>query len=279
MDTQQSESPHPIPGSTHDILFSKRQLILCGFLLIVASGFGGVLLGKYLRIPNARVPVVQTPISITTSDFIANWKVYTNEKLGFEIKLPPDITFEEILLTRAEARGALNVFVMAVSRPPRVTYKTIPICPKEPKTHPCVLSNSNKEKDVTEITLDRIPAVSFRYWIDATEYRRVIQTTADDPIEIEFGSYLWPEEKGTEVTRVRDQILSTFKFLDQNISQECGVCGPRGDHNLNGSQCAPGLECTNVGEDVYMGQELRLIGSSVYFCVKPGESISKCVPR
>ncbi len=55
---------------------------------------------------------------------------------------------------------------------------------------------------------------------------------------------------------------------DQSISQECGVCGPKGIHNLEGKSCASGLECKNSDGN---------IASSVSFCVKPRESISKCL--
>lgn len=54
------------------------------------------------------------------------------------------------------------------------------------------------------------------------------------------------------------------------ISQECGVCGSKGLHNLDGRQCALGLECKNRSEGV---------ASSVYFCVKPGESIETCLEK
>lgn len=53
------------------------------------------------------------------------------------------------------------------------------------------------------------------------------------------------------------------------VSQECGVCGPKSPvHNIYGRQCAKGLECKNIGADVV---------SSVYYCVKPGNSIKTCL--
>ncbi len=54
------------------------------------------------------------------------------------------------------------------------------------------------------------------------------------------------------------------------VSQECGMCGPKGLHNLDGGQCALGLECKNSAEGVI---------SSVYFCVKPEQSIKTCLER
>ena len=64
--------------------------------------------------------------------------------------------------------------------------------------------------------------------------------------------------------------LGPIPTSDDLISQECGVCGPKGDHNLYGKECAKGLECTNAAEG---------IASSVYFCVKPGESIKACLGK
>lgn len=73
----------------------------------------------------------------------------------------------------------------------------------------------------------------------------------------------------TEALNSFDQILSTFKFLDSSqTSSECGVCGPKGLHNVEGKTCASGFECKSSDNGVV---------SSVGFCVKSGESIQKCL--
>lgn len=60
----------------------------------------------------------------------------------------------------------------------------------------------------------------------------------------------------------------TFRQEISSYSQECGVCGLKGLHNVEGKTCAPGLECKNSDGGMV---------SSVSFCVKPGESIEKCL--
>lgn len=52
-------------------------------------------------------------------------------------------------------------------------------------------------------------------------------------------------------------------------AQECEVCGSKGIHNIDGRQCAQGLECKNREEGVF---------TDAYFCIKPGNSIKTCLP-
>lgn len=58
------------------------------------------------------------------------------------------------------------------------------------------------------------------------------------------------------------------------VSQECEPCGEQGIHNLDGRQCAWGLECKdrNKCKD---GDEC--IVSSTHFCLRPGQSIKTCL--
>lgn len=59
--------------------------------------------------------------------------------------------------------------------------------------------------------------------------------------------------------------------IKQNLSYECGVCGPQsGIENPNGLVCASGFDCESVDGE---------IASTVSFCVKPGEGIKKCLGR
>ncbi len=52
--------------------------------------------------------------------------------------------------------------------------------------------------------------------------------------------------------------------LDNSVSQECGVCGPKGDHNMNGAVCAPGFICK------------RGLTTSLSYCVMQDASPANC---
>lgn len=85
------------------------------------------------------------------------------------------------------------------------------------------------------------------------------------------------QETRLDIANIFDQILSTFKFLDESeYSQECGVCGPKGLHNPDGLVCAPGLECSDRPFKNDSGETVSL-GPDEFLCVKPGDSIKKCL--
>lgn len=70
-------------------------------------------------------------------------------------------------------------------------------------------------------------------------------------------------------------LLGSYNFLSNSpipsqptppntTSQRCGVCGPKGTHNVKGAECASGLVCKR-GET-----------TSLSYCVKSDEPASMC---
>lgn len=83
------------------------------------------------------------------------------------------------------------------------------------------------------------------------------------------GNYIYDISRSNQTPeQYIDQILSTFRFLDQesgnSVSQECGICGPQGIHNVDGAVCAPGLICK------------RGLTTSLSYCVGQDASPANC---
>ena len=65
-------------------------------ILIAAILAGGIVIYKYQRIPEGEVklPEIKVPEE-ETKDETANWKTYSNEKYGYEVKYPPHYEIKE----------------------------------------------------------------------------------------------------------------------------------------------------------------------------------------
>lgn len=94
------DQAQPVPGETKQEFqpysSSKLPLILIGLALILAAGFGGAYLGKFLYAPKTpaggpatiQTTPTGTPSMMPTIDPIASWKTYTNTQYGFSFRHP-----------------------------------------------------------------------------------------------------------------------------------------------------------------------------------------------
>lgn len=91
------QAPVSIPSSVQlSQPSSKLPLILFGIVLILSAGLGGLYLGKYLygpKTPAVSISPIVVPTATPTPDPTANWKTYTNSKLGFTFQYPTELVF------------------------------------------------------------------------------------------------------------------------------------------------------------------------------------------
>lgn len=74
----------------------KLSLILIGLVLILASGFGGIYLGKYLYAPTpsaggsetTKATPTNTPFATSTPDPTADWKTYISSDKKYSFRYP-----------------------------------------------------------------------------------------------------------------------------------------------------------------------------------------------
>ncbi len=93
-----------------------------------------------------------------------------------------------------------------------------------------------QENDIADITLDGIPAKSFYMSGGVDNAYHVVQTTQKPLLELRM--YV----AGGGLDQTFSQILSTFKFLDQNTNPEGKFCGGIAA-NLPQNQCPEGYTC------------------------------------
>lgn len=233
-------------------------------VLLITAIIGGYLIysGK-INLNKSQLTPVQTT-QPSPSDETANWKTYSNLESNYSIKYPNILNYRTSNYQREDRKVNADIF-----SPVDQSYEiTIISYSKEaiPSLEFNATTTNEKLINISGQKVKRKEGIEV-----VSEKGTVIHV---GPIEHPDRNYLIIYTSGNNIAeenslRTFDQMLSTFKFI-QLISQECGVCGSEGMHNLEGRQCAQGLECKNQSQGV---------ASSVYFCVKPGESIKNCLER
>lgn len=230
----QNNIPQPPPAEVRlPSSKSKLPIILIIFLfIIILAGGGYIFFGNklfpqklackaILRIcndgstakfgPNCQQSCPEDSISpapTLSSDTTANWKTYTNTKLGFKLKYPLEYTIEE----EGESEVSFSGLFSETQKAPRslvITTKLtdlskIKTC-EESNWDPKILCFTGKTENTN---LDDRPAIAFGLMYPGGGFGTTtrIQTINDPKIEIYATIY-----GGGGGTRF-DQILSTFKF-------------------------------------------------------------------
>ena len=193
----------------------KINWLLFSFVGIVVLIFGvaiGLMIGKYIYTKPTPTPIISaSPTSTPIADPTANWKTYTNTKFGYSIKYP-------LILTPLETTADIYLHQIAFESPEKAYLSGVIV----------------EVRNLTNLADE----VSYRTW-------RIVGHIADKldseiPISIfglsgkrlnytsgqkQFSTIIIPYQKlvySIEAeSNLLDQILSTFKFVDQNQTYTC----------------------------------------------------------
>lgn len=236
----------PIPQTNTSKSFPKFIFILGGLVILTVFITGGLFLGKYIYTPKSEVAIqptvtaiqVITPAVTSTTDLstessgsaTANWKIYENKKYGFSIGYPQDLLATENLNLPAEFDGLEVNFdsnkLYSNNQNPKNIYLSVSKTDQDLKT----IVNEQKSKIVghvvskinTELTLlvSGIKAIKITFDLNDNGDRANVFL-----IKNGFLYSISADDK------LINQILSTFKFLDQKQSDPnsytacgCGCC-------------------------------------------------------
>lgn len=228
----------------------------------------------------APCPQITTAQPSPTPNPTANWKTYTDIKSGFSLKYPSDYFIFQgdpslgfFLATSAPRGGNGPKFLgendvwLSVSG----SNSSVQTLDQYIASQQSLYNNIQKKS----VTLGGIASYKITYTLQAfpagssstTIYSSDGLVMRDGKIStISLSAFRQNLLDSQQV--MFDKILSTFKFLDQksdnSASQECGVCGPEGIHNVNGAVCAPGLICK------------RGLTTSLSYCVGQDVSPANC---
>ena len=199
---------------------SPRNKLICssaGLVVLVIVAVAAFIFGRNSAMTPSVSQVLPTTIPITatpTLDVTANWKTYSSLKYGFLVKYPSDFSTQS---TTDQLGGTTLLFF-----PPNTTNISITLgqLDKTPSQSFSDWVNSYmklRDKQTfsipTNLTVDSRPTIYLESSINSNgallkSYGYLIQK--NDSAVIDIGT-------NSETTRsTLDQILSTFKFLDQN---------------------------------------------------------------
>ncbi|OGG12018.1 hypothetical protein A2Z00_03215 [Candidatus Gottesmanbacteria bacterium RBG_13_45_10] len=208
----------PDPPSPTSPQKSRLTWLLIVVLVIVAFLLG-IGVQKFYPVSNIHLPKLPfakstpkpTPTSTPTPtpNPMANWKTYSNQKLGIELKYPDS---ENPIEKFTPVKSGQSIFIVTGTL--NFNSNKIALC-KTNKETLCLIPGKNwsQEKDILPTTLSGKKAISFfistKNADSGSNVMHVIQTTEKPAIEIAFTV----DGQGGEETF--QQILSTVKFSDQ----------------------------------------------------------------
>ncbi|MDP2874086.1 MAG: hypothetical protein Q8N84_02230 [bacterium] len=159
--------------------------------------------------PQSRFPQEPSPKPTGETD---DWKVYTNEKYGFTFKYPSDFSIE----TQSPER-------VSFSKPTAVAEDYPDFSVSLEKTA-LTLANWIENKDLCPKSFDSCTPQKAGPIVGSLQFESINRHYASTDTIFKKGEVLFDfsvsaraanEPIGTEVHEIYDQILSTFKFLDQ----------------------------------------------------------------
>lgn len=173
----------------------------------------------------------------TTSGETANWKTYLNSKYKYEIRYPSDWSLKETPYGDFNGR-TLFLPPNEVYKSPNAENRGIAIDFRDASYAPPLPAASNYQTGYRKIRTVQVGSEN----IDVLEPN--FQAAEKYKATIRNGKYEYIFYFGRELdgkyNSVFDQMLSTFKFLDQNI--EGRFCGGIAA-NLPENQCPEGYKC------------------------------------
>ncbi len=274
MNQTASDPPKPEPHFT----FEGRQpqkpsnllLILMVLVLVGLVGYGGYYAGKYFSAPTTQyiaptplaIPVVPTPAA--SVDSTADWKTYQNKEMGFSIKypsyyIPREVTDlgpndQRVIFLAESGDVGLSSFSVHVSK------AELPEFPYD-------------EKPTGEYTLDGTKGNYIELpkgYGDGPGFTQPFIATYVAKLgrlhQIKFDGVSSINDKTV------DQILSTFKFVDENTGFSKRLFNPTDKlienyglptilTNLKDSELI-GINCSHYYEGDYNGGFVTYFGSS-----------------
>lgn len=225
------QSPvQPIPTTSAEQSIKKsfpKNALLLGFgiiFFVILSGFGYYILQAKKTTP---VSPSLTPMSLSPSpipDPTANWKTYINNQYGYSLRYPADTTITE--KTVDGWKGS----------PAKITPATQTIFVY--RGGKLIINPDPFPQDFTSILITkdvRVAGKTVQKWYLNANTALITQIISPlgDGIEFDFAL---PSENHDAIDQIFDQILSTFKFTDQNQVITTGISG----------KITIGPECPNV---------------------------------
>lgn len=225
------ENPKPLPLNNILLLISAVSLTLAGYFIYQTRE----LQKRLAAIESSQMPTTVEPTPPPAGgpiDETANWKTYANTKLGFELKYPPSVQIDKELndqYNRATLfKGDnLNFEVMLRKNPGNITLDNYYYMDTQIKQKTTLAGNLANVYEMPNGYCDG-PSCSEPSLTIVTE-------NGLDLYHIEFYG-------DAKLSVVENQILSTFKFTDEN-SVEGSFCG-----GIAGIPCPSGYRCLLDGD-------------------------------
>lgn len=229
--------------TTPAIIIGVLILIVGGVLYLNKSNISKVLPST----PSVKITPSPTPDETANSDLIgANWKTYTNKSQDYTFKYPTDWNLQQdsggfmlnptngakyIITARGPDVNTGGSFETDISRMQGVVSKTKIVVGK--------YTGIKVEVDQTSKELNR-----YLYTITVVfeDLPRTMVQEQGGRVSFSMELVISDQSRTQEAKAIFNQILSTFKFLDQT-SSEGQFCG-----GIAGTECPTGYSCQLEGD-------------------------------
>ena len=219
--SEQNTNPQPVLSTIPSNLPTKSNSflkIIIVILLIIFLGLG-VFLGKTYFSPQAlpqQITSVPTlaPTAIPTADPTVDWKTYTDSKGLFSFKYPSNLVEEKKTIEATGASFRNNEYLFDLL----INYDI--------SSYTSMVDSIKKQVTSKDFSANIINIEPFTAYLDSVQSaggdysfsRTVIIPMQNDLVVF----ILRPKDqnKSSETEKLADQILSTFKFLDQTKTTE-----------------------------------------------------------
>lgn len=235
-----SLQPEIVPEIPKKNSFKTVLLVILGLLIIAGAVYVGFAIGKKRILSNvvAEPTVVpQTTEVSPTPDETANWKTYTNITYGLSFKYPPDYKVEEriagfiVISAPTDNAPQSGISIDARQLGP---YQSFTKAQANINTTFIISKSSELNGWMTFDTIGKegmLKDIKFKLAIAPYKTGAIEMETIDNEPH----------------ANIFDQILSTFKFTNENDTVEGRFCGGIAA-NLPQNQCPEGYTCKLDGD-------------------------------